>query len=180
MSEVLPIHIVIDPRLVSEYRLAELLERCADFSPVLQTIGHVLEDSIFQWFTSQGFGTWAPLSAYTIAEKERLGYGDQPPLVREGTLRDGLTRPDAPGHKFLVSPNEVTVGVYGEVVPYAYWLDSGTARMPARALVHATPEAIDKILEIVLDWMGGSEGVRVYADTPLTVGKGDSGLVDVR
>lgn len=170
MSFLCPIQVVIDPALVSPRRLRELLLLMKDFSPILQTIGETLETEIAEGFDSKGFGTWAELSPYTKKDRERKGYGGLPDLVRTGELRAALTERDAPGHKFLVSANEVTVGVYGAVIPYAYWLDSGTARMPARMLVQARPETMERITQLILEWLGGGLGIRVVADAPIPVG----------
>ena len=170
MSFLLPFTIVVDPALVTGRRLDELMEILKDLKPILKTIGETLETEIAQGFASRGFGTWAELSPLTRADRMRQGYGSQPDLVRSGDLRAALTEADAPGHKFLVSANEVRVGVYGSVVPYAYWLQRGTPRMPARLLVQARPETIDRIVQSIMEWLGGGPGIRVMAGAPLPVG----------
>jgi phage gpG-like protein len=170
MSLLLPITIVVDPALVTASRLNELMAMLEDLEPILKTIGETLETEIAQNFASRGFGTWAALSPLTRENRTRSGYGGEPDLVRSGDLRAALTEQDAPGHKFLVSANEVRVGVYGAVIPYAYWLQHGTARMPARLLVQVRPETIDRIVQIIMDWLGGAAGIRVMAGGALPVG----------
>ena len=159
--------IVIDPQLVSRERLEMLMEKLADFQPVLQEIGTILEGQLAENFDTRGYGSWAPLSAFTLKDKQRKGYGGQSDLVRTGELRAALTERDAPGHKFLVSGSEVIVGVYGAVIPYASLLANGTARMPARILAQLLPGTQQQIIEIITEWLGGGEGIRVIAGAPV-------------
>jgi hypothetical protein len=168
MSQTLAVHVLIDPALVSPDRLDELMRKMRDFSPVLQSVGAEVEQGLAASFDSQGFGGWAPLKESTRKEKERLGYGDQPDLVRTGELRAALTERGAKGHKFLVGPEGVIVGVYGDVVPYAVYQARGTSRgLPARILIQVSPGTIDRIIQIITDWLGGGPGVRVWADAPV-------------
>lgn len=164
MTLALPVEVVIDPSLCSPERLADLMEKIQDYGPVLQSVGGVLEEGLLEWFTSRGEGTWALLSVTTIRDKIQRGFGDMPDLVRTGELRAGLTERDAPGHKFLVSASAVMVGVFGDVIPRANWLATGRANMPARVLVNISAGTQERILDLIREWLGGADGVMVYAD----------------
>ena len=140
-----------------------LLEKLTDFAPILQEIGGLLEGQLAENFDTRGYGGWAPLSDFTVLDKARKGYAGQPDLVRTGALRAALAERDAPGHKFLVSGDQIIVGVYGAVIPYASYLANGTARMPARILAQLMPGTQQHIIEIITEWLGSGEGVRVIA-----------------
>jgi phage gpG-like protein len=44
------------------------------------------------WWASKGEGSWPPLKPATVREKQRLGYGRRPMLVRTGELRRAMTQ----------------------------------------------------------------------------------------
>ena len=166
MSVVLPVTVLISAELVSSpERLEDLLARIQDFSPVLEEVGSLIEEALAENYATRGFGTWAGLAQSTLRQKERHGY-DGGPLVKTGTLLAALTQRDAAGHKFLVQPDSVSVGVYGEAIAYAQFLSRGTRRMPARVLVQLTPGTVDAILALIVDWLGGPDGVTVTAGLP--------------
>lgn len=159
--------IIIDPALMDRERVTFLIEKLADYAPVLEEIGVVLEEQMAENFLSQGYGGWAALKPSTLRDKAQKGYGGQLMLVRRGDLRAAVTQRGAPGHKFLVSGSQVIVGVYDDVIPYAYWLAHGTRRMAGRILAQMTAEAQQQIVEIITQWLGGGEGVRVLANPPI-------------
>jgi len=167
MSSMLNAHIVIDPSLVTPERLRELLAMCRDFLPVLQDIGDILEEQLAENFFTRGFGTWAPLAAATQKERYRLGFSGRPDLIRTGALFEALTERGAPGHKFLVSAHGISVGVYGDVIPYEYWLAYGTRRMPARLLVQIGTDGQQRIIQMIKQWLGADAGVEVTMDDPV-------------
>ena len=155
--------------LASPEQQAGILQKLADFSPVLeQRIGPVVEEEQAENFATRNWGGWAALAPSTVREKEVLGYGGRPDLVREGTLQAAFV-PGMPGHKFLVSPNSLIVGVYGDVVPYADELARGdpARHLPPRVLITLRPGTIDAIIALLLDWIGGGDAVRVYANAPI-------------
>ena len=162
MSLTLHAEIVIDASEVTPESMALLRDKLDDFSPVLTDIGSLIEEGLAKNFETQGYGSWAALSASTQASKERGDYAGMPPLVRTGDLKAALTERDAPGHKFIVEPNSLTVGVLGDAIPYAGYLDSGTGRMPARMLITVTPGTLEKIVQAILDWLSVGDAARVY------------------
>lgn len=162
--------IVIHPELCRDAgALLDLQARLKNEGAVLTQIGGVLEDDIRDWFDSRGAGSWAPLSPITQAEKTLLGFGGMPDLVRTEALRNALTQREAPGHKFLVSPHSISVGVYGAVIPYALELNNGMAsrHLPARMLVNISAGARQRIATILADWLGNSNAVSIYLQPPL-------------
>ncbi len=69
-----------------------------------------------------GFPAWAPLADSTEAEKARLGYPADAPLLRDGTLRDSI--------EYEVEGNEAIVG---SKLPVAAYQEFGTSRgLPPR------------------------------------------------
>jgi len=70
------------------------------------------------------FPAWAPLAESTEAEKARLGYRQDAPLLREGDLRDSIT------HE--VRGNEAVVGSKS---PIAAYQEFGTDKIPPRPFI---------------------------------------------
>lgn len=110
----------------------------ADMSEAWQQVGQDLLDSFRDNFTSEGGGfggwsSWAPLADSTVAERARLGYGGEHPILqRTGQLMESLTTEGAPGNVFEVGPNSLTVGTE---VYYAPFHQFGTRKMPSRPVV---------------------------------------------
>ncbi len=167
MPSTINAHIVIDPALVSPERLRQLMVMCRDFSPILADIGNVLEEELAENFFTRGFGTWAPLAAATQRDRYRGGFSGRPDLIRSGALFEALTERGAPGHKFLVSQHGISVGVYGDVIPYEYWLAYGTRRMPARVLVQIGTDGQQRIVQLIKQWLGADAGIEVTMDDPV-------------
>lgn len=156
-SQYATIEIQVHPELLTPDRFAALMEKLSDFNPILQKAGEIITDELAENFSSDGFGSWAPLKDKTEWEKHRKGY---PPkmLVRTGDLQAAISFPNAPGHKMLISPTGILVGIYDDVIPYAKYLDSGTSRMPGRALIQVRPEMKEELLDIVRAWLVGATG----------------------
>jgi hypothetical protein len=74
---------------------------------------------------------WKPLQPETLAEKLRFGYPSDI-LVREGDLRDSLTR--RPLGIERLRPHEVEAGT---AVAHAVYHQRGTKHMPKRQLINA-------------------------------------------
>jgi hypothetical protein len=163
MSQSVTVEILVDPFLASQESIAEILLKLKDYGAILKTIGGILEEGLLEWFETRGEGTWAALSPVTRRDKAARGFGDMPDLVRTGALKAALTQDGAFGHKFLVSQDSVTVGVLGDMIPYANWLATGTRNMPARILVNIPADTMNKVLQAITDWLGGGDAVRVYA-----------------
>jgi phage gpG-like protein len=70
------------------------------------------------------FAAWAPLAASTQAERERLGYTPDDPLLRSGELQDSVSH--------VVSGTEAVIGSDSEVMVYQ---ELGTPTIPPRAVL---------------------------------------------
>jgi len=64
---------------------------------------------------------WEPLAESTEAEKARLGYPPDAPLLRDGTLRDSI-----------VTEHHALEAIIGSKMPVAAFQEFGTSKMPAR------------------------------------------------
>jgi hypothetical protein len=71
------------------------------------------------------FPAWAPLAESTEAEKERLGYPSDAPLLREGDLQQSFTHSTD-------GPREGLVGSTDDTMLYH---EMGTSKMPPRPVV---------------------------------------------
>jgi phage gpG-like protein len=72
---------------------------------------------------------WPQLAEATQAERERLGYSANEPLLREGTLRDSI------GYE-IVKPGELAI--VGSTSEIAVYQELGTSTIPARSFLAAT------------------------------------------
>lgn len=87
---------------------------------------------------SGGFPEWAPLKRTTIAERIRLGYTPNDPLLRDGTLRTSIVR-----------ETHGLEAVIGSKLPVAAYQEFGTSRIPPRPyLGPAALENKDEILRL--------------------------------
>lgn len=157
MPTSLPVEIIFDPSLAAPGAAESILAKLSDFDPILQEIGYLLEEGEMEWFDSYGQGLWSPLAPSTILDKRRKGFSDQPAVVRTGSLRDALIFHDAPGHKFLVTSNSVTIGVDDDVIPYANYQAS------MRVIVNITADTRERVIRAITDWLGGGMAIEVYA-----------------
>ena len=143
--------IIIDPNInTTPEKLEALQQRLADMKPVMADIGDIFQQELADNFDSQGGGSWVSLAPSTIRRKTT----DQM-LVETGALRDALTTRGAAGNKFLVSNNEVVVGVYPDVLPRAWWINSGTRRMPARMIINVTD--MNRVVNALVDFLSGGD-----------------------
>lgn len=113
--------------------------------PMFEEISRELAIAEQAWFTSEGSGSWEPLSLQ-YAERKATEFPGQPILVASGELRDWLTNP-AKAMK-LVGPNMMQ-WVNDRSTPDGRWNlaelhRDGTAKMPARDPV-VSREKLDAI-----------------------------------
>lgn len=101
--------------------------------PMFEEISRELAAAEQQWFSSEGAGSWEPLSL-EYAERKAQEFPGQPILVASGELRDWLTNPAKAMH--LETPN-VMQWVNDRSTPDGRWNlaelhRDGTDKMPAR------------------------------------------------
>lgn len=102
-----------------------------------------LQGWVFRNFQSGGTmqtPNWAPLAASTLQQKRKKGYSGTP-LIRTGHLRQSF-RP--------FSTND-TAGV-GSEVSYSQYHETGTARLPQRAMLPSRAVALDYAVKIYERW----------------------------
>jgi len=119
-----------------------------------ERVESIVANVIAQVFEAEGGGSeWAGLAYYTQAERVRLGYSpERPILVREGTYMDALTEPYSP---YYVSEYESSgegsfIQRIGTTHPLFPWHEKGTEPphdMPARP---ATPVGDEFVYEVIV------------------------------
>jgi HK97 gp10 family phage protein len=92
---------------------------------------------------------WAPLADSTEAEKARLGYEPDAPLLRTGDMRASI-KSEAEG-------NEAVVGSNDEKLKYH---EFGTDKMPPRPVLgpaahYSTPRILSRMATTTLYWLSG-------------------------
>lgn len=88
-------------------------------------IQHDAQERIGHYQAAVGpFNEWAPLAESTEAEKARLGYPLDAPLLREGDLRDSIER------EFSASE-----GIVGSKDPVMRYQELGTPTIPPRPVI---------------------------------------------
>lgn len=133
------ITITVQDEGISRY-LQQLNARLADLSPVMDSIGHALEQNIRQRYQSRkdpngnAWKDWAPDTKKTYpwrgskAAKGKNGPGRGKILERYGHMFDSLS--------YTYDKTNVSIGF---AVPYAAYHEWGTKRMPRRGLLTANP-----------------------------------------
>jgi len=85
------------------------------------------------------FEAWAPLAASTKAERVRLGYTEDEPLLRSGQLRDSI--------ESEVTGLAAIVGTKSEI---GLWQEVGTDRIPPRPFIgSAYGRKIDPLMDAI-------------------------------
>ena len=116
-----------DPDAALHLSLRILEDRMKDWSDVFTQVAvGVLQPEVSANIASEGeqFGVdWPPLSAATVKDRERRGYGGaHPMLIRDHTLADSFTDGDA-NHIQDVSTTDME---WGSALPYSLFLHTGT------------------------------------------------------
>lgn len=113
-----------------------------DFSGLWRRFALTMSKIELERFATEGGGTWPPLAASTILDKERHGFPEFP-LIRTGALYESLTDADQAA---VITPWTMT---WGTDVPYAKYHqgfqdDAGTPTDPGRPPVR-------KVIDIRVD-----------------------------
>lgn len=96
------------------------------------------------------FPDWAPLAESTEAEKARLGYEPDAPLLRTGEMRDSI--------EVMVEGSEAVVGTNDEKMK---WHEYGTEKMPPRPVLgpaahFSTKRNLTMIAKTTFAWLSGA------------------------
>lgn len=85
------------------------------------------------------FAAWAPLAAATVADRIAKGFTPDDPLLRDGTLRDSISR--------TVEGHEAAIGSTSDIAVYQ---ELGTEKIPPRPFLGPAAfnnrEAVEKVL----------------------------------
>mgnify|MGYP006969396131 FL=1 len=116
-------------------------------------IADAIRQQFAENFTRQGSGAgqWARLAPSTIAQRRRLGFaGQRPILVRTGRYRASFTQRGAANHYETVQyrGGYTTIDV-GSDDERGEWLERGTRRMPARPVTLLGDDQSDNIMRVI-------------------------------
>lgn len=105
------------------------------------------------------FPAWAPLTPQTQAERVRLGYSPDDPLLRSGALRDAIEVRVAGFAVSVGVPATPVAGSNATLGEIASWMEWGTATVPRRPFL--LPAAFGKrYAAIELVWATIQEALR--------------------
>ncbi len=111
------------------------LEKCA------QRIEDTAKSEFGSYQDATGpFPAWAELAESTKEQRVALGYSEDEPLLREGTLRDSI--------EHETHGAEAVIGSTSEIMPYH---EFGTSRIPPRPVLGP---ALDRNEEFIKDTIG--------------------------
>ena len=111
----------------------------------LQNSSKLMMAAIMENFKNQGktFGMpWTPLKPLTVKIKQRLGYGDKPPLVRTGRMK-GSFRSKTERNKLIID----------NPTPYFPSHQIGSKRIPQRVMLRIDKTRLHLIIDAFRDWV---------------------------
>lgn len=128
--------------------------RAADnLTAPFREVAKLLEDDVATAFAQEATPTgtaWPELDAATIAEKERLGYGEEGKVQREGTLFGSLSAvADSGGVSLVTSDNPGKAGAQNRGTTRAGKGNNTT--IPARTFADVKPETAEVAAYLVAD-----------------------------
>lgn len=112
----------------------------AGFRVIVKEIEETAKEEIGVYQPAFGpFEAWAPLAESTKADRVRLGYSEDEPLLRSGELRDSI--------QSEVVGLAAIIGTKSEI---GLWQEVGTDRIPPRPFIGpAYVRKIDPLLEAI-------------------------------
>jgi len=112
----------------------------ASFRVIVKEIEETAKEEIGVYQPAYGpFNAWAPLAESTKADRIRMGYSEDEPLMRSGELRESI--------QSEVVGLAAIVGTKSEIGP---WLEVGTERIPPRPFIGpAYVRKIDPLMESI-------------------------------
>lgn len=136
--------------LRSMFESIQAIQRSVEDGPgeeLMYKVGKVLLDDVERRFITEGYGTWDPLSAVTIARK-----GHDTILQDSGIMKDSA-------RIAMIGPGKVVVEVpYGgknrdPEVPRRHQEGNPSTNLPQRKIVEMTPQLQARLDEIMFEWM---------------------------
>lgn len=146
-------------------KLAAFGQQISDLSPAFEQIGEdlmgdfaanmAMEGGLYgktsKSYLGENAGPWKPLAESTVAERTRLGYGGEHPILqRTGALRESLATRGAPGNVFEVAPDRLQVGTS---LFFAFFHQGGTKKMPARPIVGVSWQRRSAIVQRLVEFV---------------------------
>lgn len=121
------------------------------FHAIVKEIEETAKEEIGMYQPAYGpFDAWAPLAESTRADRLRLGYSEDEPLLRTGELRDSI--------ESEIVGLAAIVGTKSEI---GLWQEVGTESIPPRPFIGpAYVRRIDPLLEAIE--LAISLGIKVY------------------
>lgn len=112
----------------------------SNFRVIVKEIEETAKEEIGIYQPAYGaFDAWAPLAESTKADRVRLGYSEDEPLLRSGELRDSI--------ESEVVGLAAIVGTRSEI---GLWQEVGTAHIPPRPFIGpAYVKKIDPLMESI-------------------------------
>jgi len=126
--------------------LQTILRKVKDIRPLAKPYDWVLRKSVGSRFESEGAQKerWAALAPSTVADRIRRGFpGEHPILVRTGDLLRSLILRSHGRHILEAHKQYVD---YGSTVSYAVYPQTGTSRMPRRAMILVTASDLNQLV----------------------------------
>lgn len=100
-----------------------------------QQVHDVIVEHVKAVFEAEGIPTWAPLSWYTLIQRQLLGFGPGPILQRTGDLLRSLTDNAHPSHVWRLELGaRRSVIIVGTSLEKAWSLGFGADNLPARPM----------------------------------------------
>lgn len=130
-----------------ERTLLGYADRADDMRPAWQRIEGRFRDYEENWFAAEGDGQWPPLSR-SYAQWKARHFPGQPTLVREGVLRESLTKPD-------ISVMEPSYAIFGTGDPVASYHQHGGGHLPVRRVIDLSEEERREWVRIVQEHLHG-------------------------
>lgn len=117
------------------------------FNAIVKEIEETAKEEIGVYQPAYGpFDAWSPLAESTKADRVRLGYSEDDPLLRSGELRDSI-------ESEIVGLTAI-VGTKSEI---GLWQEVGTDRIPPRPFIGpAYVRKIDPLMESIGRAISGS------------------------
>jgi phage gpG-like protein len=141
-------------------RFTALADRLDDPSPAWPYVAQAARAAFADAFRSEGAttdaGAWPQLADATVAERRRLGFPpDHPILQRTGRLRRSLTLPGSE-HLYVPTRGFVMVGSTVEYFPY-HQSTAPRTRLPRRAPISLTADQRHEVVRPLRRYLTGHD-----------------------
>jgi phage virion morphogenesis protein len=131
--------------------LNDLLKKVKDMSPVMKKIAGIMHDAVEENFEKEGRPRWKPLSARTIAQRQKKGYWPGAILQMRGELAASISQ-SSDNDTAMVGTNKV----YAAIHQFGGKAGRGhKAQIPARPFLKLTDDDLDEIKKAIEEYLKG-------------------------